>query len=142
MDNQFINECKATLDCAEFIKRAEITHKVTLPLVAPVLPCGNCFLLLLSLNIHIRTESNQTEREAQKAMKAVDCDLRIFLHISTQRNSTLILKLHTDKVAKVQFLGYNMDAAACFMFPGRALICFISTLCSVHSLTNTFCTCI
>lgn len=33
LSHQFINEFKATLNCAEFIKTAGLTHKVTLPLV-------------------------------------------------------------------------------------------------------------
>lgn len=56
LNNQFINEFKATLNCAEFIKRAEITHKVTLPLFASVLACGDCFLLLQSLSTSERNQ--------------------------------------------------------------------------------------
>lgn len=56
-DNQFINEFKATLNCAEFIKRAGITHKVTLPLI-----CFSTTLWwLLSIaaeRIHLTTEPN------------------------------------------------------------------------------------
>lgn len=136
LNNLFINEFKATLDCAEFIKRAEITHKVTTPLVASVLPCDDCFLLLLSLSTSERSQikckvASNKHQVTWYTVNDGDCTLWLWeyklpLYILL-KNATLILRqqwgarrtadgnLHL-KVTIRQFPVNNIDTSACVIF--------------------------